>query len=64
MEYLDFLKRKQIVDFPSGIDKEAEINLILFPFQRDIARWALRRGRAAVFAGCGLGKGQPYGSRY
>lgn len=56
MEYLDFLKRKQIVDSPSGIDKEVEINSILFPFQGDIVRWALRRGRAAVFAGCGQGK--------
>jgi hypothetical protein len=25
-------------------------------FQRDITRWALRRGRACVFADCGLGK--------
>lgn len=28
----------------------------LFPHQRDIVRWALRRGRAAVFADTGLGK--------
>ena len=28
----------------------------LFPHQRDIVSWALRRGRAAVFAGTGLGK--------
>jgi hypothetical protein len=28
----------------------------LFPFQADIVRWALRRGRAAIFADCGLGK--------
>ncbi len=28
----------------------------LFDFQRDIVRWALRRGRAAIFAGTGLGK--------
>ena len=56
MEYLDFLKQKQFVDFPSGIEKDIEINSILFPFQRDIVRWGLRRGRAAVFAGCGLGK--------
>lgn len=29
----------------------------LFPFQRDLVGWALRRGRAAIFADCGLGKG-------
>lgn len=28
----------------------------LFPFQRDIVRWALRRGRAAIFADTGLRK--------
>ena len=44
MEYLDFLKRKQIVDFPSGIDKEAEINLILFPFQEILLGGRWRRG--------------------
>lgn len=29
----------------------------LFPFQADLVRWALRRGRAAIFADTGLGKG-------
>ena len=28
----------------------------LFDFQRDMTRWALRRGRAAIFADCGMGK--------
>jgi len=28
----------------------------LYPFQRDIVTWAIRRGRAAIFADCGLGK--------
>lgn len=28
----------------------------LFDFQRDLVRWALRWGRAAIFAGTGLGK--------
>ena len=32
------------------------LNPTMFPFQSDIVAWALRRGRAAVFAGCGLGK--------
>ena len=28
----------------------------LFDFQRDIVHWALAKGRAAIFADCGLGK--------
>ena len=29
---------------------------MLFDVQRDIVQWALRRGKAALFAGTGLGK--------
>lgn len=29
----------------------------LYPHQQDLVRWALRRGRAAIFADTGLGKG-------
>jgi len=32
------------------------LNSALYPFQKDIVRWALAKGRAAVFADCGLGK--------
>ena len=28
----------------------------LYPFQRHLVEWALQRGRAAIFADCGLGK--------
>lgn len=28
----------------------------LFPFQRALTRWAIQKGRAAIFADCGLGK--------
>jgi len=54
--YLDFLARKAITDPPTGIEADVDLPDALFPFQRDIVRWALRRGRAAVFAGTGLGK--------
>ncbi len=41
----------------SGHDVEPEeISLALFPFQRDLVRWSLRKGRAAIFATTGLGK--------
>lgn len=29
---------------------------MLYPFQADIVRWAVRLGRAAIFADCGMGK--------
>lgn len=57
MSYEDFIESKRIVAQPSGFDVSSEaINPMLFGFQRDIVRWALRRGKAAIFADCGLGK--------
>lgn len=56
MNYAEFLKQKEITDPHTGIVDLPEIAPQLNGFQRDIVRWALRRGRAAVFAGTGLGK--------
>ena len=56
MNYADFLEKKAVSDPPTGLIKIPELNPALFPFQRDIVDWALRRGRAAIFADCGLGK--------
>lgn len=56
-DYAAFLKSKELRPQEHGFDvAESEINPRLFPFQRRIVRWGLRRGRAAVFAGTGLGK--------
>jgi DNA modification methylase/superfamily II DNA or RNA helicase len=55
-DYAAFLADKQIVAGPVGIENPPALNAALFPFQRDITEWALRRGRAAIFADCGLGK--------
>lgn len=55
-EYEQFIAKKKITDVDTGISDPPEINQMLFPFQRDIVRWALKRGRAAIFADCGLGK--------
>ena len=55
-EYAEFLENKRIVDPPTGLTKELDLHPSLYDFQSDITRWALRRGRAAIFADCGLGK--------
>lgn len=57
MEYSDFLATKRLVVSSSGREiQDGDINQLLFPFQRDLVRWAVRKGRAAIFAGTGLGK--------
>lgn len=57
MDYDDFLSAKALVARPAGFDIPAEVlHPAHFPFARDIVRWALRRGRAALFENCGLGK--------
>lgn len=54
--YIQFLARKLITDPMTGLDEVPALPDCLFPHQRDIVTWALRRGRAALFAGTGLGK--------
>lgn len=34
----------------------SQLNPKLFNFQKDVVRWALAKGRAAIFAACGTGK--------
>lgn len=53
--YQDFLTRKRRVIAPLGIRVDG-LPSALFPWQAAIVRWALRKGRAAIFADCGLGK--------
>ena len=54
--YIQFLTRKLITDPMTGLASIPALPECLFPHQRDIVTWALRRGRAALFAGTGLGK--------
>lgn len=57
MKYETFLRHKEITVPFSGIEiNKAAINPKLFDFQRDIVLWALKKGKAAIFAGTGLGK--------
>ena len=54
-DYQQFLERKQQI----GVDHGFEPVFIpdqLFDFQRALVQWAVRKGRAAIFADCGLGK--------
>jgi superfamily II DNA or RNA helicase len=55
MQYEEFLKSKERVIKPSGFECEPS-NKYLFDFQRDITKWALKKGKAAVFLDTGLGK--------
>lgn len=55
-DYASFLAEKRPVDPATGLRDVPPITPALFPFQADIVRWALRRGRGAIFADCGMGK--------
>lgn len=55
MTYGQFLASKSRV--PESFGREpSPLPAVLHPFQRAVVEWAIRRGRAAIFADCGLGK--------
>jgi SNF2-related domain/Helicase conserved C-terminal domain len=57
VKYAEFLETKRLVVPAAGIDAtDADLHRALFDFQRDLTRWALRKGRAALFCHPGLGK--------
>lgn len=56
MSYQDLITRKLQMIAPSGLSTIGKLPDSLFPHQADLVRWALRRGRAAIFADTGLGK--------
>lgn len=55
VNYSSFLETKAQVGGMSGFDP-VFMPEFLFDFQRAIVEWAVRKGRAAVLADCGLGK--------
>ena len=57
MSYQEFLQRKSVIDPDTGLTSIPPLNPMLYPHQSDMVKWALRRGRAALFADCGIGKG-------
>lgn len=56
MDYDDFVRHKLTTVPPTGITGDVTIPDSLFPHQAALTRWALSRGRAAIFADTGLGK--------
>lgn len=55
MNYQEFIKSKAIIYQPSGFEC-TERNKNLFGWQNDVVRWALRKGKCAIFSDCGTGK--------
>lgn len=57
MNYDEYVNEKRITQPASGFDVAlADLNPKMFDYQKSIAQWSLRRGKAAIFAACGLGK--------
>jgi superfamily II DNA or RNA helicase len=55
MNYQEFIKHKSQHTTDCGFEC-GDLPPMMFDFQQHLVRWALRRGRSAVFADCGLGK--------
>lgn len=55
-DYAQFVAAKHPRVPATGFAPTLPLNPHLFPFQRDVVRWALERGRAALFLERGLGK--------
>jgi DNA modification methylase len=57
MSYAEFLRKKTDFNFARGFDIQNNlINKTLFDFQRAIVKWAVKKGKAAIFSDCGTGK--------
>ena len=57
MEYKEFLESKRKTFIESGFEvNDNDLNSNLFDFQKFIVKRALKKGRFAIFADCGLGK--------
>lgn len=54
-DYESFIAGKRRAEVATG-HKPGDLNEHLFDFQHAIVEWAIRRGRAAIFADTGLGK--------
>jgi hypothetical protein len=55
IDYSTFIERKSQLGSNAGFEPLFMPDF-LFPFQRALIEWAVRKGRCAIFADCGLGK--------
>ena len=55
MTYAEFIQSKTHEGADHGF-ATTDLPAYLFDFQRDLVAWALRKGRAALFEDCGMGK--------
>jgi hypothetical protein len=56
VSYSEFLNKKQFAIIDAGFTYDGWMPECIFDFQRDLVKWALKRGRAALFCDTGLGK--------
>ena len=57
VNYNDFIQSKSLQIKNCGINiTDDSLNCSLFKFQKSIVKWALAKGKSAIFADCGLGK--------
>jgi len=55
MSYAEFLARKTQLGSAGGFEPTV-LPDVMFGFQRELTEWAIRQGRGAIFADCGMGK--------
>jgi hypothetical protein len=55
MDYSGFINAKKHSGEDCGFEP-VSLHSFLFPFQRSLVEWSVRKGRSALFADCGLGK--------
>lgn len=55
MKYEEFIKQREQYGNDDGFEP-LYMPDCLFDFQKHLTQWALRKGRAALFEDCGLGK--------
>jgi len=53
--YLDFIEQKKHLNSMDGFEPVFMPDW-LFDYQKELVRWAVSKGRAAIFADCGMGK--------
>lgn len=56
IDYTDYIARKLSTVPSTGIAGDVALPASMFPHQRILTAWAIKRGRAAIFADTGLGK--------